>query len=548
MATGKIYGDMNAGTARRLTQPIATHPGDHLSREAVADAADWFALTLKGGTPRPRGDQIWWGKEIGTGLALLGLAALALGLFDALLGLAPFAKLSTPPVLVSRPRDGRWWTLWLLIAFVPAVTYYLLPLSLALFKPSAVFPQAITNSLMIWAIVNALLGLLFERLLAPRRAEPDVRWGLSLVMAVIVVAVLYTVVALAGLVQVDFRFWVVALKPLSPRQALATLSYGLPFTFFVVVAFRGLGELSASPSRRQYGWAAGAPGRRVHRADRRAVPRPVLHRRPASAVRGAERHRRDPVRAAASGAGRLRRLHLASNGELCAGRANLQPVRHLVHGRGHRHPFRLAAPHKPCGHRRRIALLCPFAIVGNEPMTSVSTPANQSPRPFFSDRYKRLILALLVSAYTLNFIDRTIIATIGQAIKVDLKITDAQLGLLGGLYFALLYTLLGIPLARAAERFSRVNIITGAVVIWSGFTALCGTAASFLTLSAFRFGVGVGEAGLGPPAHSLISDYFEPKRRASALAVYSFGIPFGTMLGAVLAAGWRRTSPGVSPS
>ena len=75
MATGKIYGDMNAGTARRLTQPIATHPGDHLSREAVADAADWFALTLKGGKPLPRGDQIWWGKEIGTGLALIGLAA-----------------------------------------------------------------------------------------------------------------------------------------------------------------------------------------------------------------------------------------------------------------------------------------------------------------------------------------------------------------------------------------------------------------------------------------------------------------------------------------
>ena len=76
-------------------------------------------------------------------------------------------------MLVSRPRDGRWWTLWLLIAFVPAVTYYLLPLSLALFKPSAVFPQAITNSLMIWAIVNALLGLLYSSgLLAPRRASP----------------------------------------------------------------------------------------------------------------------------------------------------------------------------------------------------------------------------------------------------------------------------------------------------------------------------------------------------------------------------------------
>src|ERR1700754_3304073 len=100
------------------------------------------------------------------------------------------------------------------------------------------------------------------------------------------------------------------------------------------------------------------------------------------------------------------------------------------------------------------------------------TGADASPRPAYSENYKRLVLFLLVVAYTLNFIDRTIIATIGQAIKVDLKITDTQLGLLGGLYFALLYTLLGIPLARLAERFNRVNIITAAIVIWSGFTAL----------------------------------------------------------------------------
>jgi MFS family permease len=154
-----------------------------------------------------------------------------------------------------------------------------------------------------------------------------------------------------------------------------------------------------------------------------------------------------------------------------------------------------------------------------------------------SPALKRLILALLLLAYTLNFIDRTIIATIGQAIKVDLKLTDAQLGLLGGLYFALLYTILGIPIARLAERSSRVNIITAAIVIWSGFTALCGAATSFLTLSAYRFGVGFGEAGLSPPAHSLLSDTYPPERRASALSIYSFGIPLGTMLGAILG-GW----------
>ncbi|MBO9558035.1 MAG: MFS transporter, partial [Caulobacter sp.] len=157
--------------------------------------------------------------------------------------------------------------------------------------------------------------------------------------------------------------------------------------------------------------------------------------------------------------------------------------------------------------------------------------------PLYSNGYKAAVLGLLLATYTFNFIDRTIIATIGQAIKVDLKLTDTQLGLLGGLYFALLYTLLGIPIARMAERWNRVTIISLSLVIWSGFTALCGSAASFTQLALYRFGVGVGEAGCSPPSHSLISDYYEPKKRASALSIYSFGIPLGTMFGAV-AGGW----------
>lgn len=163
--------------------------------------------------------------------------------------------------------------------------------------------------------------------------------------------------------------------------------------------------------------------------------------------------------------------------------------------------------------------------------------ASGGDRPLYSNGYKAAVLGLLLAAYTFNFIDRTIIATIGQAIKVDLKLTDTQLGLLGGLYFALLYTLLGIPIARLAERWNRVSIISLSLVIWSGFTALCGAATSFAQLALFRFGVGVGEAGCSPPSHSLISDYYEPKKRASALSIYSFGIPLGTMFGAV-AGGW----------
>src|ERR1700722_959532 len=164
-------------------------------------------------------------------------------------------------------------------------------------------------------------------------------------------------------------------------------------------------------------------------------------------------------------------------------------------------------------------------------------PAPLAPEPLFTQGYKTLVLAFLLLAYTFNFIDRTIIATIGQAIKVDLKITDTQLGLLGGLSFAVLYTLLGIPIARLAERWDRVSIISLALVVWSGFTVACGLAANFVTLLAMRVGVGVGEAGCSPPSHSLISDYYEPKRRASALAVYSFGIPLGAMISSIVG-GW----------
>lgn len=163
--------------------------------------------------------------------------------------------------------------------------------------------------------------------------------------------------------------------------------------------------------------------------------------------------------------------------------------------------------------------------------------ASSGVKPLYSNGYKATVLGLLLATYTFNFIDRTIIATIGQAIKVDLKLTDTQLGLLGGLYFALLYTLLGIPIARMAERWNRVTIISVSLVIWSGFTALCGAAGSFAQLALYRFGVGIGEAGCSPPSHSLISDYYAPKQRATALSIYSFGIPLGTMFGAV-AGGW----------
>jgi predicted MFS family arabinose efflux permease len=167
----------------------------------------------------------------------------------------------------------------------------------------------------------------------------------------------------------------------------------------------------------------------------------------------------------------------------------------------------------------------------------------QAPQPTltltqtFSRAHAHTILGLLVLVYTFNFIDRTIIATLGQAIKVDLRITDAQLGLLQGFAFAIFYTLLGVPLARLSERYNRVTIISVCLALWSGMTALCGAAQSYVQLFLCRVGVGVGEAGCSPPAHSLITDLYSARARATALAVYSFGIPLGTMLGAVCG-GW----------
>ncbi len=143
------------------------------------------------------------------------------------------------------------------------------------------------------------------------------------------------------------------------------------------------------------------------------------------------------------------------------------------------------------------------------------------------------VLFILVVVYTFNFIDRQIVGILAVPIKADLGLTDSQLGLMGGLAFALFYTGLGIPVAMLADRFSRTWIMTAALVIWSGMTAASGLATNFWQLFAARLGVGVGEAGGVAPAYSLISDFFPPNQRARAMSVYSFGIPIGSAIGIV---------------
>lgn len=148
-----------------------------------------------------------------------------------------------------------------------------------------------------------------------------------------------------------------------------------------------------------------------------------------------------------------------------------------------------------------------------------------------SKRARNWALFILTIVYTFNFIDRQILVILQEAIKTDLGLSDTQLGLLSGVSFALFYTFLGLPIARLADRHNRRNIIAIALTVWSGMTVLCGLAQNFVQLLLARMGVGVGEAGGSPPAHSMISDMFEQHKRSTALAIYSAGLYFGVFVG-----------------
>lgn len=150
--------------------------------------------------------------------------------------------------------------------------------------------------------------------------------------------------------------------------------------------------------------------------------------------------------------------------------------------------------------------------------------------------YPRIVLAMLLLVYTFNFLDRQILGILAKPIQASLNLDDAQFGAIGGTAFAILYSVLGVPLALAADRWGRTRVIAGSLVVWSGFTALCGTATGFWQLFLYRLGVGTGEAGGAAPSYALIADYFPVERRAKALAIYSMGIPIGLGLGVLLGA------------
>jgi MFS family permease len=169
--------------------------------------------------------------------------------------------------------------------------------------------------------------------------------------------------------------------------------------------------------------------------------------------------------------------------------------------------------------------------------TSETRPATNAGAFSASDAYRRYVLGLLLVVYVVNFIDRSILNILLEPIKREFDPSDTALGFLAGPTFAIFYATLGIPLARWADRGVRRDIIALALFLWSGMTALCGLARSFPQLVLSRVGVGIGEAGCSPPAHSILSDYYPPERRGTAFAIYALGIPIGTAFG-FFTGGW----------
>mgnify|MGYP002008169292 CR=1 FL=1 len=177
--------------------------------------------------------------------------------------------------------------------------------------------------------------------------------------------------------------------------------------------------------------------------------------------------------------------------------------------------------------------------------TTSPAPPGGIDTPYAKASYRYFVLGVLTLVYALNFVDRQLLVILQEQIKLELDLSDTQLGLLSGLSFAIFYVVCGIPIARWADTGVRRNIIALALTVWSGMTAVSGLAQNYLHLLLARVGVGVGEAGGSPPAHSMISDIFPEKERATALSIYSVGIYIGILTGFALGGfiaetfGWR---------
>lgn len=238
----RTYGAIGAGTARVLHQPSTTHPGDHFSNEAIGRATDWFAATLKGGTPKSASDQIWFWKEVGTGVGLIGFVMILLGAFDILVRTSFFNSLRALAVPAVDRRDRAWWRAFAISTTAPALLFFpafivaflLLPASLAL-------PQAVTTQIALWALSGAGLTVLINRFAERSLATAPSDWSLSILLAIVTVAVGYiSLVIIDRVFHTDIRFWIVAVKLPSVGQLWIAAIYVVPITLAFLVTLKTL--------------------------------------------------------------------------------------------------------------------------------------------------------------------------------------------------------------------------------------------------------------------------------------------------------------------
>ncbi len=238
----RLYGSIDDGTARKLYQPGTTHPGDHFSTTAIGNATQWFASTLKGGTPRPVSDQIWYWKEFGTGIGLVGFVMIMLGVFDALVRLPAFASIRTKATPAADYRDNRWWRAFAVNTALPALLFYPTFVAAFLFLPaSSLLPQAITTQITLWAVVGAVVSLFIGRFMRRPVDTHQSDWPESILLAVATVVAGYGALWLVDqLFLTDFRLWVVAVKLPDFRQLGIAAIYVAPITFAFLVMIRSL--------------------------------------------------------------------------------------------------------------------------------------------------------------------------------------------------------------------------------------------------------------------------------------------------------------------
>ena len=242
VAEERLYGAVSNGTARKLYQPSTTHPGDHVSTAAIGHATEWFAATLIGGTPRPASDQIWYWKEFGTGIGLVGFIMIILGAFDALVRLPVFVSVRAAAVPAAENRDRGWWRVFALTTGLPALLLF--PTFIAaslLLSASNWLPQAVTTQITIWALASAGLGLLMGRFMPRVAGTHQSDWLKSILLAAATVAAGYATLWLVDrLFHTDFRLWVVAVKLPSIRQWTIAAIYVVPLTLAFLVTARSL--------------------------------------------------------------------------------------------------------------------------------------------------------------------------------------------------------------------------------------------------------------------------------------------------------------------